>query len=378
MRLIFFIPLLSTKGGQERTLVDKANWLAEIGHEVLFVTYVNDGPLAYPLNPKIKHTDLACHFFQIYRCAFYRRFWRAFKLKRVFRHKMKEVVSAFQPDIIAVAIPLTEFFLNDLVKISGNIPIVVESHLTCGYEAVTRGFTEKVLDLFYSPQKAIRKTDLLVALTEEDAKKWCKFHHRVCVIPNPLTHFIVSLPCVEKSEGRILCVGRLSPQKRYDRMVNAFAMIADIYPKWHVDIYGGGQEQGASILNKLVCTKGLEGRVHIFPPVDDIYSEYLRSQFLVLSSDFEGFGLVIIEAMACGIPVVATDCPSGPSEIIEDRKTGLLAKMDEKDLAEKIEWMITHEEERKRMGALAYEASAKYKKDLIIPQWEKAYMSVIK
>ena len=378
MRILYFIPLLSTKGGQERTLVDKANWLVEKSHDALFVTFANDGPLAYSLNRKIKHVDLDCPFFHIYRCPFSLRFFAALKLKRIFRYKMKEVISAFQPDIIVVAVPLTEFFLNDLVKISGNIPIVVESHLACGYEAVTRGFTEKVLDLFYSPQKAIRKTDLLVALTEEDAKKWRKFHHRVCVIPNPLTNFLAPLPCIEKSEGRILCVGRLSPQKRYDRMVNAFAMIADKFRNWHVDIYGGGQEQGTSILNNLICAKGLNGRVRIFPPVGDIYSEYLRSQFLVLSSDFEGFGLVIIEAMACGIPVVATDCPFGPSEIIDDGKTGLLSKMDEKDLAEKMEWMITHEEERKRMGALAYEASAKYKKDLIIPQWEKAYMSVIK
>ncbi len=378
MRLIYFIPLLSTKGGQERTLVDKANWLVEKGHDVSFVTYANDGSLAYPLNSKIKHVDLACPFFHIYRLPFYKHFFAALKFKRIFRHKMKEVISAFQPDIVVVAIPLTEFFINDLVKISGNIPIVVESHLACGYEPVARGLTEKVLDIFCSPQESICKTDLLVALTKGDAQLWARYHHRVCVIPNPLTNFITPIPCVEKSEGRILCVGRLSPQKRYDRMVNAFAMIADKYPNWHVDIFGGGQAQGTDVLNRHIQNKGLYGRVRLFPPVDDIYSEYLRSQFLVLSSDFEGFGLVVIEAMACGIPVVATDCPFGPSDIIDDGKTGLLAKMEETDLAEKIEWMITHEEERKRMGTLAYDASAKYRKDLIVPQWEKAYMSVIR
>ena len=97
----------------------------------------------------------------------------------------------------------------------------------------------------------------------------------------------------------------------------------------------------------------------------------------MLSSDFEGFGLVISEAMSCGIPVVSTDCPFGPSEIIEDGKTGLLAKMDVNDLSEKMEWMITHEEERKSMGIQAYEAAARYKKDVIVPEWEKAYKSVI-
>ena len=377
MRLLYFIPLLSTKGGQERTLIDKANWLAEHGHEVLFVTYANDGPLAYSLNEKVKHIDFACPFFHIYQSSFFCRFHAALKLKRIFRQKMKETITTFQPDAIVVAFPLTEFFLDDLIRIVGRTPVIVESHLAYGYEAIERGYTEKILDVFFPPQRAVRKSDLLVALTERDAKIWRKHHHRVCVIPNPITYYPVPLPNVEKIDGRIICVGRISPQKRFDRMVDAFALIADKYPKWRIDIYGGGEEQGLFLLNQQIRARGLEGRVIVYPPVNDIYVEYQRSQFLVLSSDFEGFGLVIVEAMACGIPVIATDCPSGPSEIIDDGKTGLLAKMDVKDLADKMEWMITHEEERKNMGAQAYEAVARYRKDIIIPEWEKAYMSVI-
>jgi glycosyltransferase involved in cell wall biosynthesis len=97
---------------------------------------------------------------------------------------------------------------------------------------------------------------------------------------------------------------------------------------------------------------------------------------LVLSSDYEGFGLVIIEAMACGIPVVATNCPHGPSEIIEDGETGLLARLDVKDLAKWMEWMITHQEERRIMGAKAHEAVAFYRKDIIMKEWESAYKRV--
>lgn len=378
MRLLYFIPLLSTKGGQERTLIDKANWLVEKGHEVIFVTYANDGPVAYSLYGRVRHIDFACPYFQIYKMPFLYRIHDALKLKRLFRHKMEKTVSDFQPNVIVVAIPLTEFFLYDLIKVAGCTPIIIESHLAYGYEAMARGFTEKILDLFYSPQRAIRKSDLLVALTEGDAKIWRKYHHRVCVIPNPLTYYPVLCPHAERIDGRIICVGRLSPQKRFDRVVDAFALIANKYPNWHIDIFGGGQEQGLLELNQQIRARSLEGRVIVCPPVSDIYAEYQRSQFLVLSSDFEGFGLVIIEAMACGIPVVATDCPFGPSEIIDDGKTGLLCKMDVKDLAEKMEWMITHEEERKSMGAQAYEAAAKYRKELIIPEWEKTYMSVIK
>lgn len=378
MKLMYFLPLLSTIGGQERTLIDKANWLVEKGHEIMFVTYANDGAVAYSLREKVTHIDLACPYFHIYQQPFVRRFYAAFKLKRLFRYKMEETIKFYQPDVIVVAIPLTEFFFHDLLAVVGNIPIVVESHLACGHEAIARGLTEKLIDFFIPPMDAIRKSDLLIALTEGDANIWRKYHHHVCVIPNPLTYYPEDFPHIEQTEGRIICVGRLSPQKRFDRLINAFAMIADKYTNWCVDIFGEGQKQGQLLLKQLITERGLEKRVSICSPVRDIYSEYRRSQFLVLSSDFEGFGLVITEAMACGIPVVATDCPFGPSEIIDDGKSGLLAKMEVKDLAEKMEWMITHDEERRLMGQNAYQAAARYKKEIIMPQWEEAYLSVIK
>ena len=116
--------------------------------------------------------------------------------------------------------------------------------------------------------------------------------------------------------------------------------------------------------------------IHHF--TSNIIVEYQKSQFLVLSSDYEGFGLVVTEAMACGIPVVSTDCPFGPSTIIDDGQTGLLSRMDASDLAKKMEWMIVHETERKKMGERAYRSAALYRKDLVVSEWEKAYMSVIK
>jgi glycosyltransferase involved in cell wall biosynthesis len=378
MKLIYFIPLLSTKGGQERTLIDKANYLIGQGHEVMFVTFENGGPIAYPMDKSIHHTDIDCHHFTIYRESFLKRFITAWKMKRQFRKRMSKVVSGFCPDVIVAAVPLIEFFLSDLMQVAGSIPVIIESHLARGYEAMKRGFTEKIMDVFYSPESAIRQSSLLVALTEGDAAQWRKVHHNVRIIANPVTDYPESLFDVMKDEKRIIAVGRLTPQKRFDRLIDAFAMIADKYPKWNIDIFGSSSSESREKLMIYLSSKGLKDRVHIFMPTSDIYTEYQRSEFFVLSSDFEGFGLVIVEAMACGIPVVSTDCPYGPSEIIEDGKTGALAKMDVQDLAAKMEWMITHEEERRAMGAAARKAVARYRKEIIMPLWEQAYLSVIK
>lgn len=381
MKLLFFLPLLSTKGGQERTVTDKANWLAERGHEVLLVTYENDGPPAYELDVRVRCADLGCPYFEIYKQSFFSRLGASLKIKKYFRRSMSQVVGSFSPDVIVVTVPLTEFFLPELMRIAGRVPVVVESHLAYGYSPLARGATGRILDMLFPPMRAIRRSGLLIALTEGDASRWRKKHNNVCVIPNPLTCYPALPRFFSEAERqspssdscRIICVGRLSPQKRFDRMVDAFALIAERYPRWRVDIFGDGGKDGKRLLQQRIESKGLAGRIDIHQPVDDIYAEYRRSDFFVLSSDFEGFGLVIIEAMACGIPVVSTDCPFGPSEIIADGETGLLAKMEVQDLADKMEWMITHEEERTEMGRKAREAAARYRKEVVMPEWEKAY-----
>ena len=129
-----------------------------------------------------------------------------------------------------------------------------------------------------------------------------------------------------------------------------------------IDIYGYGPEE--KHLLEIIRMQGLMGRINIHKPTSQIYKEYESSQMLVLSSDLESFGLVLIEAMACGTPVVSVNCPHGPSEIIDDRETGLLSEMNVDDLAIKMEWMMTHDKERAEMGIKAHLAVAKYKKEV--------------
>lgn len=377
MRLIYFIPLLSTVGGQERTLTDKANSLASKGHEVMFVTYEHEGALAYELDPGVRHVDVCCHYFSLYAYSFWRRPWEMMMLKRRFRKVMKDVLVDFRPDVIVIAIPNTENFICDVLSVADGISVVVESHLAQGYQVIKRGLTEKLMYYVWNPVKAIRRSSLLIALTNGDAACWKKLQvGNVRVIPNPVTLYNDHICSKEKEQGRIICVGRFTPQKRFDRLIEAFSLIADKYPTWHVDIYGDGEDKEK--LQKQISEKNLTHRIILNPPTKDIYSEYLKSQFFVLSSDFEGFGLVIVEAMACGLPVIATDCPYGPSEIIEDGVTGVLSKMEVTDLATKMEWMIIHEKERQSMGQKAHQVVAKYRKEIIMKEWENAYLSVIK
>jgi glycosyltransferase involved in cell wall biosynthesis len=180
---------------------------------------------------------------------------------------------------------------------------------------------------------------------------------------------------VPKDRGRIIFVGRFNHEKRIDRLITAFSMIAGKYPDWHVDIFGDGNEK-QNLLNQIKEMK-LGERVIIHEPTKAIYDEYKRSEMLVLCSEHEASPLVLVEAMACGVPCVSLDCPNGPREIIQDGETGLLAKDgDVEDLSAKIEWLIVHEAERLEMGKKARVYAATRRQSVVMEKWEDLYTRI--
>ena len=236
----------------------------------------------------------------------------------------------------------------------------------------------KLIQLYYRQTiKSLGKCAQLVVLTESDARGWRQHFQNVTVIPNPVTLYPDVIDDVPKDPGRIIFVGRFNHEKRIDRLITAFSLIADKYPYWHVDIFGDGNEK-QNLLNQIREMK-LEGRVIIHDPTKAIFDEYKRSEMLVLCSEHEASPLVLVEAMAWGVPCVSLDCPNGPREIIQDGETGLLAKNgDVENLSAKIEWLITHEPERKEMGRNARRYAATRKQDVVMEKWENLYTAIKK
>ena len=373
MRLIFIANILNPVGGLERTFIDKSNWLVAHGHEVMLMTYMQGHePIYYPLDKRVQHVDLDSPLFRMYHVPLYARVWRYQKIRRTFRQRMSRVVTSFKPDVISIAIPYTEDFIFDMFRVAHGVRVCIESHLASSFHLSNKPFTERLIYRLFPPIKAYRKCDLLISLTQLDAESWSRRGVKnVTIIPNPVTQYVDQLPYLHRKHGRIIAVGRMYRQKRFDRLIAAFSMLAERYPSWTLDIYGEGPLR--EDLQMQIESLGLLERIHLNEPTHDIMTEYQCSQFFVLSSDYEGFGLVIIESMASGTPVVATDCPYGPSEIIENGVTGLLSKMTTEDLAKKMEYMITHDEERRQMGEQARQASTRYRLDNIMPLWLKAY-----
>ena len=381
MKLLIIHRSFALVGGAERVIIDKANYLSQEGHQLMLVSYEQgQHPLPYELDANVQYEDLDCRFFTLSKYSVFERMYHFFRLKRKFKRELHNVINIFNPDVVVLASDWQKL-INSVVDAAGTIPVIAEFHNAYDYIMRKVGISEnsikKYTSRWYSMRtlKGLRRCAKMVVLTESDARCWRQHFDNVCVIPNPVTIYPDVVDDIPKDNGRIIFVGRFNYEKRIDRLVMAFSMIADRYPMWHVDIFGEGNEK--QNLLRLIKKMNLENRVIIHEPTREIYDEYKRSEMLVLCSEHEARPLVLVEAMSCGIPCVSLDCPYGPREIITDGVTGLLAlDGDIEDLARKIEWMIVHEDERKKMGRNAREDAAKYKMSVIMQDWEQLYLGV--
>lgn len=170
-------------------------------------------------------------------------------------------------------------------------------------------------------------------------------------------------------------MGRYVPQKGFDRLISAWKTVSERHPDWTLRIYGDGMRKQ---LQQQIDALGLSASCILEHSVPNIADKYCDSSILALSSRFEGFGMVIIEAMACGVPPVSFACPCGPRDIIDDGKDGLLVENgDVEGLAEKICYLIENDDVRKEMGRQARKSVERFKMEHITQKWRELFESLI-
>lgn len=373
MKIVYLYHSLSILGGLERVLADKINYLAENEFDIYFITCDQCGqPFSYHLSPLIRCYDLGgIRYHSIYRYKYPQRLLAIKKYENDYKKRILHKLYEIMPDII---ITNTSFNATLIADIPYPCHKIIESHIAQPFimkAGPKHAYLNKIEYAFKSIYDRyfihkIKKYDELVVLTKQDQKDWGKYR-KTTYIPNPLTSFPNKIK-TENETKKIIAVGRLYGQKGFDLLAEAWAKIAIKYPDWSITIYGDGNEK--KDIENYIKKFHVEKSLTIHSAVSNIIDKYLESDFLVLSSRAEGFGLVLIEAMSCGIPCVAFNCPSGPDEIITNNVDGLLAQNgNTDDLANKIEYMITHKHERMQMGRKARLSSEKYKKDNVMKQW---------
>jgi glycosyltransferase involved in cell wall biosynthesis len=355
----------------ERILVDKMNYMAErYGEDVYFLTSDQGShPITYHLSDRVHYEDFGICFYQQYRFHGLRRLMVAWKMNRQYRHLLGERLQIIQPDLIVCT---TADKIGVIGKLKGNTPLVVESHSIC-IRTLDHGRTWLQRKLYrHHFLNSLLKADYVVALTEGDAKEWRKYHSKVTVIPNFIhPHEEHISDCSSK---KAIFVGRFDYQKRAQDAIRIWKKVRECHPDWTLDIYGDGD------MYQEVCSlaSSVDGVV-IHQPISQIFRAYQECSFLISTSLFEPFGLVLPEAMSCGLPVVAFDCPYGPADIISNGKDGfLIQNRNEEEFAHKLCLLMENESLRVRLGKAAILSAQHFSLEKILPMWKQLFQEVAK
>jgi glycosyltransferase involved in cell wall biosynthesis len=242
--------------------------------------------------------------------------------------------------------------------------------ITVGLEQINLGTWSRKL------RKAIGRRydrlDVLVALTEGDVEAYRELldgRLRLARIPNTVHDLDGGDPDLGRPVA--LAAGRLTRQKGFDLLIPAWAPVARAHPEWKLRICGKG-DQKAELLG-LIEQHGLEDSVELAGPATNMGVEFAGASIFVLSSRFEGFPLILIEAMSKGLGVVSFDCPTGPSDIVDDHRNGLLVQphRDVEALSAALTEMVADEDLRRRCGAAAAETARQFTIEAVGPMWDE-------
>jgi glycosyltransferase involved in cell wall biosynthesis len=364
MRIMLAVSSMAA-GGAERVAATLVNHWSATGHAVALVTVAASDRDFYRLDHRVARIDL-----DLLRNS---RNWRDFILVNFERlRRLRSAMRDFKPEVVLSFLDATNVRML-LASIGTGIPVIVEEHIDPRQRPLGR-IVKLLRHLLYKRAAAV------VVLTPGIAQWASSFvkHEAIHVIPNPIDGQFCKNGRLEahRDGHRVIAIGRLELQKGFDMLLRAFAQCAQGHPDWTLKIIGDGSERER--LQALARVLQISDRVDWQLPAKEPEKELRRSDLFVLSSRYEGLPMVLLEAMACGLPVVSFDCPSGPKEIIRDGEDGLLVRANDIDaLAQAIRHLMSSEGERKRLGENATRIVERFGLAKISEMWSTLFGQVI-
>lgn len=348
MKIVVYFNSMAPAGGIERVISKHIKFLSQ-DNEVILLT--NDSkPSFYDLPKNVIHESLHIDV----SLDMDSRSKRAYQLGSSFSKivkGIKKMKTLHQPDVFYVASPLG--LLQAFVAFRGGKKILVTEHSS--FSAYNK-FYKLVVKTLYS------KVGLLTVPTSDDSKFYSSIGVKNTYLPNPLSFFPEKISNL--SDKVILNVGRLTNDKRHGLLIELWSK--SIGPKngWILKIVGKGENEKS--IREQIRYLELQDSVFLLPPTKEIEEVFKNSSIFILTSIAEGFGLVLAEAMATGVPCISFNCPSGPKDIIEDGKNGFLIKEgDNNGFVSKLNELIQNEELRKEFGTKARKDILKFDENKI-------------
>lgn len=366
MKVLYFVNGLNYKGGIARIVVDKMNYLSDFyGYGVTVCTLNNSSDCYYPISSKVKVIPMGGG--QNLQSSLLGKIKKLISMpnsiNRIIQNGNYDIVINAQTQLVTWVLPF----------ICKNVPKIMEIHFShVGMECNIRNRSKlfkmlywKIVNLIYS------KYNRFVILTQEDRRYWNL--ENISVINN-FTHY-KKAKLGERQGKTIICVARYHEQKRLDLLIHAWQIISKKYPKWRIEVYGMGPDK--KMLQEEVDRCGLHNSFIINDAVDNIEEKYAESDIFALSSEHEGFALVLLEAMAASLPVCAFNVV-GVGGIVEHEKTGLLCDFPNVELfAQNLSRLIDNPSFRKELGKNGNSSIEKYSENKIMSEWNDLITEII-
>ncbi len=376
MKIAYSIASIENSGGIERVLCTKANYFADIlGYEVHFIVLKKTQTTFFPFSQNIMIHSLEVNELN-------HKPWMILgsSSKREYKQKLFQKLEEIKPDVTISVFGLDAEFLYQSKDGSKK---VLEFHFTKNYlmhlgNALKNDKYKHIRKywlkfLQWKETYYAGKYNHIVLLTHRDKNLWGN-HKKFQVIPNPLS--FTSDKTAALDNKLIVSMGRLVYPKGFDYLIRSFALLYDKYPDWKVVIYGDGQDK--ELLQNEINNLSLHDSFILKDPEIDVEKIMLEASIFVLPSLYDGFGLVLTEAMACGVPCVAFDCECGPSEIITENKDGFLVETKNiLALTEKIELLMQDKQLRLQMGSESKKNVMRFDVPVIMNQWVEYLAEVI-
>ncbi len=356
-KLLYITNGITGSGGLERVLAIKVSALvATYNYEVHILVLNESNPKPfYAFHPAITFHNVEAkgnpfHYFKAY-------------------HKgIKEVLKTVNPNLISVCDDGLKGLLFPLL-FGKKTAVIYERHVS---KQITLGTKNSLSRFFLNTimNFAAKRFDKFIVLTQGNLQEWLGVD--AVVIPNPLPFEPTEKASLENH--KMIMVGKQSYQKGQDILLDIWKKWMPKNTDWQLNMYGNHTD-----FNTLVARAELADAIVFHSPEKNIVAKYQEASFYVLPSRFEGFGMVLIEAMACGLPCIAFDCPHGPAAIITDGVDGFLVPLgDDKAFADKMLLLMNDKNLRQRMGAQAQSNVQRYQQDVIVNKWHVLFQNSLK
>ena len=370
MKIVYCTDSICYPGGIQTVTITKANALSKIeGNEVWIIVTDNKREPIENIEKNVHLIDLDINYYE----DDYKSKWHILKgifiKRKQHKNKLRNILNDIGPDIIVSTGTSEKFFLPN-IKINSNPQFIREIHFTRNYRSLNaRNLFEKIsakIGDFIDYKLSINRYNSIVVLTEQDKNENWENNKKIIAIPNPIKSLPYKTSTIENK--KVIAAGRLTHQKNFASLIRSWNSVVNNHPDWSLEIYGNGAEYNN--LLTLISNLKLEKHVFLKGHSYNILEEMANASIFTLTSTFEGFGLVIVEAMSCGLPVISYNCPCGPKDIISDGTDGFLVPLnDEQCLAEKINLLIENEALRKQMSKAALIKSQKFTAKEVISLW---------